>query len=266
MLTLLSPAKKLNMDAYEGDLTVTQPRLLDATKSLALTAKDQTLSDLKRLMHLSDNLAQLNVDRFQRFDLDAHSDEMKPAGLAFDGDVYWGLEAKSLSNSELSYAQDHLRILSGLYGLLRPMDKIQPYRLEMGTKLRNDRGANLYEFWGETIADQIRADLDGHTDQTVLNLASNEYFKAAKEKTLDRRVITVKFLEEKDGKARPIQYYTKFGRGLFARWVMQNRVDRAENLKDFDLSGYKFSVERSSKDELIFERPQPPKKKRASIR
>ncbi len=260
MLTLLSPAKKLNMDAYDGDVAVTRPRLLDDTKILAKTAKSQTLGDLKRLMHLSDNLAKLNVDRFDRFDLDGKADGMKPAALAFDGDVYWGLDAKNLSDADLDYAQGHLRLLSGLYGLLRPMDEIQPYRLEMGTRLQNDRGTNLYQFWGEQIGEQIRADMNGHHDQTVLNLASNEYFKAVNAKTLGRPVINVKFLEEKDGKARPIQYYTKFGRGLFARWVIQNRINAAEDLKDFNENGYKFSAERSSESELIFERPQPPKK------
>lgn len=261
MITLLSPAKKLNMDAYDGPVSVTKPRLLDATKSLAKTAKTQSLGDLKRLMHLSDNLAQLNVDRFDRFDLDGDADGMKPAGLAFDGDVYWGLDAKTLSNDDLDYAQDHLRILSGLYGLLRPMDEIQPYRLEMGTRLKNERGANLYEFWGEQIGDMIRKDMTGHADQTVLNLASNEYFKAVNAKTLGRPVITVKLLEEKDGKARPIQYYTKFGRGLFARWVIENRIDRASDLLRFDAGGYRLSEDRSTDSELVFERPQPPKKK-----
>jgi cytoplasmic iron level regulating protein YaaA (DUF328/UPF0246 family) len=153
-----------------------------------------------------------------------------------------------------------LRILSGLYGLLRPMDKIQPYRLEMGTRMENDRGKNLYQFWGEQIGEQIRADLSGHHDQTVLNLASNEYFKAVNAKTLDRPVIEVKFLEEKDGKARPVQYYTKFGRGLFARWVMQNRINDSADLIDFRENGYTLSKDRSSEFELIFERPQPPKK------
>ena len=185
---------------------------------------------------------------------------MKPAALAFDGDVYWGLEAKSLSEDDLHYAQDHVRILSGLYGLLRPMDEIQPYRLEMGTKLRNDRGMNLYEFWGEQIGEQIRTDLNGHPDQTIVNLASNEYFKAVNAKTLDRRVIEIKFLEEKDGKARPIQYYTKFGRGVFARWIVQNRINAADDLRDFRENGYRLSEERSEGDLLVFERPQPPKK------
>ena len=261
MLTLLSPAKKLNMSAYDGAVPVTQPRLQDDLRSIAATAKNQSQGDLKRLMHLSDNLAKLNRDRFEAFDLDGRAEGMKPAGLAFDGDVYWGLEAGSLSDDDLAYAQDHLRILSGLYGLLRPMDAIQPYRLEMGTKLGNERGANLYDFWGDRIAAQIESDLGGHAEPVVLNLASNEYFKAVRPKTFGPRTIEVKFLEAKDGKSRPVQYYTKFGRGLFARWVVRNRVERADDLKDFNAGGYTFQPARSDEDVLVFERPQPPKKK-----
>lgn len=260
MLTLLSPAKKLNMDAYDGDLEVTQPRLLGDMKSLAKTAKSQSQGDLKRLMHLSDNLAKLNADRFDVFDLDNKRDGMKPAGLAFDGDVYWGFEAKSLSDTDLTYAQSHVRILSGLYGILRPMDLIQPYRLEMGTKLKNERGANLYDFWGRELADQLNDDLNGHHDQTIVNLASNEYVKAVDRKALGKTMISVKFLEEKDGKSRPIQYYTKFGRGLFARWIVQNQVTHSADLKDFAEHGYAYDADRSTETELVFERPQPPKK------
>ena len=260
MLTLLSPAKKLNMDAYTGAVGVTRPRLEADLRELSVVAKEQSQGELKRLMHLSDNLARLNHERFTAFDPDNRASGMKPAGLAFDGDVYWGLEAKSLSDDDLSFAQDNLRILSGLYGLLRPMDEIQPYRLEMGTRLANPRGGNLYDFWGERIRDAVRADADGHADPTVLNLASNEYFKSVRAKTLGLPVVSVKFLEEKDGRARPVQYYTKFGRGLFARWVVQNRVERAGDLKDFALAGYKYAPERSTERELVFERPQPPKK------
>ena len=261
MLTLLSPAKKLNMDAYAGAVPVTRPRMGEDTRELSATAKAQSQGELKRLMHLSDNLAQLNFERFARFDPDNRADGMKPAALAFDGDVYWGLEAKTLSDDDLTYAQDHLRILSGLYGLLRPMDEIQPYRLEMGTRLSNPRGGTLYDFWGDRVQQAVRDDLAGHAEPVVLNLASNEYFKSVRAKTLGVPVISVKLLEEKDGRARPVQYYTKFGRGAFARWVMQNRVERAADLRDFDAGGYKFSPERSSEHELVFERPQPPKKK-----
>ena len=261
MLTLLSPAKKMNMARTDKGVPVTQPRLLDDTRELAVVAKTQTAEDLKRLMHISDNLAEMNFERFQAFNLENKSNSAKPAGLAFDGDVYWGLEAASLSEDALSYAQDHLRILSGLYGVLRPMDAIQPYRLEMGTKLANSRGKSLYEFWGARIADRLKADLSGHADKTVVNLASNEYFKAVDRKALGQNVIGAKFLNVKDGQARALMYYAKHARGAMARWIMENRVDRAKDLKDFDADGYTLDARASSEGELVFTRPQPSKKR-----
>ena len=261
MLTLLSPAKKLNMDPAETGVPATQPRLAKDTRALAKVAKTQSAADLKRLMHISDNLAELNFERFKAFNLDNKSNSAKPAGLAFDGDVYWGLEAKSLPDATLAYAQDHLRILSGLYGVLRPMDAIQPYRLEMGTKMENPRGKSLYAFWGSQIADQLNADLEGHADQTIMNLASNEYFKAVDKTALGRDVITAKFFNVKDGEARALMYYAKHARGSMARWIMQNRVDRADGLKDFNADGYKLDRKASSDTELVFKRKQPPKKK-----
>ncbi|MEP3654560.1 MAG: peroxide stress protein YaaA [Litorimonas sp.] len=260
MLTLLSPAKKMNMDPANTGVSATRPRFDADTKILAALAKTKTPADLKKLMHISDNLATLNAERFQAFNLDGKSNSAKSAGLAFDGDVYWGLEAKSLSDDDLEYAQDHLRILSGLYGVLRPMDAIQPYRLEMGTKFENERGKNLYEFWADTLAPSLNEELQSHDDNTIVNLASNEYFKAANTKALTSPVISAKFMEDKDGKSRPVQYYTKFGRGLMARWIIQNRVDRAEGLKDFNAGGYKFDPARSTDDVLVYARPQPPKK------
>jgi cytoplasmic iron level regulating protein YaaA (DUF328/UPF0246 family) len=262
MLTLLSPAKKMNMTPAETGVPVSQPRLLDDMSELARVAKSQTADDLKRLMHISDNLATMNFERFQAFNLDNRSNSAKPAGLAFDGDVYWGLEADSLSEDALVYAQDHLRILSGLYGVLRPMDAIQPYRLEMGTRMANPRGKSLYEFWGARIADQLNADLADHSDLTVVNLASNEYFKAVDVRILGRKVIAAKFLNMKDGEARSLMYYAKHARGSMARWVMENRVDRADGLKDFNADGYRLDTRASTDDELVFCRPQPPKKGR----
>ncbi|WP_026941749.1 peroxide stress protein YaaA [Hellea balneolensis] len=261
MITLLSPAKKLNFDPVTTQLEATEPLLTADTLELAKVAKKQSAADLKKLMHISDNLAELNAERFKAFNLDGKSNSAKPAGLTFDGDVYWGLEAKSLSDKDLSYAQDHLRILSGLYGVLRPLDSMQAYRLEMGTKLATKRGKSLYDFWGSTIADTLNADLKEHEDQTIVNLASNEYFKAVDKTTISSPVITAKFLNVKDGKARALMYYAKFGRGLMARWIMQNRVDRAEGLKDFNLDGYKFNKTDSSETELVFTRPQPAPKK-----
>lgn len=261
MITLLSPAKKLNFDPVTTQLEATAPVLKSDTLELAKVAKKQSANDLKKLMHISDNLAELNAERFKAFNLEGHSNSAKPAGLTFDGDVYWGLEAKSMSDEDLAYAQDHLRILSGLYGVLRPMDSIQAYRLEMGTKLATKRGKSLYDFWGSAIAETLNADMEGHTDQTIVNLASNEYFKAVDKKTMTHPVITAKFLNVKDGKARALMYYAKYGRGLMARWIMQNRVDRADGLKDFNLDGYKLDKKASSDTELVFSRKQPAPKK-----
>ena len=261
MLTLLSPAKKLNMAPVETGVPITQPRLRDDTHELAIVAKTQTADDLKRLMHISDNLATMNFQRFQAFNLDNKSNSAKPAGLAFDGDVYWGLEADSLSEDTLSYAQDHLRILSGLYGVLRPMDAIQPYRLEMGTKMVNGRGKSLYDFWGARIADRLNVDLTDHDDTTVVNLASNEYFKAVAADALGQTVIGAKFLNVKDGEARSLMYYAKHARGTMARWIMENRVDRADGLKDFNADGYTLDAIASTENELVFSRPQPALKK-----
>jgi hypothetical protein len=260
MITLLSPAKKLNLDPRETGLEITRPRLAADTREIAGVAKKQSAADLKRLMRISDNLAQLNAERFAAFDLDGRSNSATPAGLTFDGDVYWGLEAKSLDEDTLAYAQDHLRILSGLYGLLRPMDAIQPYRLEMGTRMKNPRGKSLYDFWGGTIAEAIGEDLSDHHHRTVVNLASNEYFGAVDTDALEAPVITANFLNVKDGEARALMYHVKFARGLMARWIMQNRVERAADLKDFDAEGYKLDAKASSETELVFLRKQPPVK------
>lgn len=261
MLTLLSPAKKLNFDPVSPPLEITRPRLEEDTRAIATVAKKQSAASLKRLMHISDTLAELNAERFRAFDLDGRSNSAKPAGLTFDGDVYWGLEAKSMDAETLAYAQDHLRILSGLYGLLRPMDAIQPYRLEMGTKLKNPRGASLYDFWGSTIAKTLAGDLEGHGERAIVNLASNEYFKAVDEAALGAPVISANFLNVKDGEARALMYHVKFARGLMARWIMDNRVERAADLRDFDAQGYRFDPGASNEHELVFTRPQPPVKK-----
>ena len=184
-----------------------------------------------------------------------------------DGNPLWDWEpnyniAPASVVPVIAFAQDHLRILSGLYGVLRPLDAIQPYRLEMGTKLATSRGKSLYEFWGSSLGNLLREDVNSHDDQTIVNLASNEYFKAVDQKALGARIISAKFLEEKEGKIRPVQYYTKFGRGLMARWIMTNRVDRADGLKDFNLGNYKYDKVASTETLLVFARPQPaPKKK-----
>lgn len=242
-------------------MEMTRPQLSDDMREIAAVAKRQTAADLKKLMHISDNLAELNAGRFRAFDLDGKGNSAAPAALTFDGDVYWGLDARQWNAEALSYAQDNLRILSGLYGLLRPMDAIQPYRLEMGTKMANARGGTLYDFWGSKIAKNLNRDLNSHADRTVVNLASNEYFKAVDTGALKARVIGANFLNIKDGKARALMYHVKFARGLMARWIMQNRIDRAEGLKDFAAEGYSYDAKASSETELVFTRAQPPVKR-----
>jgi len=262
MITVLSPAKKLKAEVETPALDITSPRLTDDTRALAKVAKKQKAADLSRLMKISDNLAELNVERFKAFDVEGRSNAATPAGLTFDGDVYWGLEATSLGDETLAYAQDHLRILSGLYGVLRPMDAIQPYRLEMGTRMKNPRGQSLYDFWGSRIGEQLAEDLEGHGDQTIVNLASNEYFKAVDTSALPGKVIEASFLNVKDGEARRLMYHVKFARGLMARWIMENRVEKADDLRGFDAEGYAFDASASSETHLVFTRKQPPVKKK----
>lgn len=259
MLILLSPAKALDFNPEREDLATTRPNLMTRTEALSKITEKLGASDLKSLMGISDDLAQLNVERFKAFHPQAN-EGTKAAALAFNGEVYRGLDAASLSEEDLAYAQDHLRILSGFYGALRPLDAIQPYRLEMGTKLKNPEGETLYDFWG----DDIRAHLDDlastHSHPQIVNLASNEYFKAAKAKSLKTPVISVDFKEEKDGKLRALMVYAKKARGMMARWIIENRVEAPEALKSFDIAGYRYDKEGSTASKLLFTRPQPEKK------
>lgn len=258
MLTVLSPAKKLDLEPQDYPGVASEPSLLSHTTILARAAKKLSVSDLQDLMKLSDNLAELNAERFKAFRLNGRSNSSKPAMLTFNGNVYEGLDAASLSAADIDFAQDHLRILSGLYGVLKPMDKIQPYRLEMGRKLATERGSNLYQFWGATIAKTLVKDISGHKDQTIVNLASNEYFKAVDKQALGTPVIDTKFLNIKDGKARNLMFYSKRARGLMARWIVQNRIVAAGDLRGFNLEGYRYNKSQSSAEQMIFTRKQPP--------
>lgn len=260
MLILLSPAKNMNFETAPDAPRATKPALLEHTRELSETTRKLTRAKLKSLMKISDNLADLNYERFQALKAGPGAEGAKLAALAFNGDVYLGLDAKSLGGDDLRFAQDHLRILSGLYGLLRPLDAIEPYRLEMGSKLKNSRGATLYDFWGEKIAAEINKGLKGHEDKTVVNLASNEYFSAVDAGALKATVVTPVFKEEKDGKLRQLQFFAKRARGLMARWAVENRITRAEALKDFDVNGYRFQGDGSDERTWLFSRPQPPKK------
>ncbi|MEQ8435223.1 MAG: peroxide stress protein YaaA [Oceanicaulis sp.] len=259
MLILLSPAKQLDFSERGQAPTMTRPALMERTKALSKTTARLTGPQLTSLMGLSDDLASLNRERFKAFDPD--STQGRPAALAFDGEVYRGLDAPGMSAEDLQYAQTRLRILSGLYGVLRPLDAIQPYRLEMGTRLKTRKGANLYEFWGDDIADQLTSDLEGHASKAIVNLASQEYSKAAKLKSLDVPVISADFKEEKDGQLRALMVYAKKARGMMARWIIENRIEDPAQLKDFDLDGYCFDAAGSTDDTLLFTRPQPAKKR-----
>lgn len=258
MLILLSPAKQLDFSERGQAPTKTRPALIERTRELSRTTARLTGPQLAELMGLSEDLATLNRERFRAFDPD--TTDGRPAALAFDGEVYRGLDAPSMSAEDLQYAQARLRILSGLYGVLRPLDAIQPYRLEMGTRLKTAKGANLYEFWGDDIAEQLKGDLSGHASQTIVNLASQEYSRAAKLKTLGVPVISADFKEEKDGRLRALMVYAKKARGMMARWIIDNRIEDPAELKRFDLGGYKYDAEGSSEDTLLFTRPQPAKK------
>ena len=249
---ILSPAKRLDFSAPGTDVPATAHRMTDDVRSLSVTARRQTQADLRRLMNISADLAKLNQARFKAFDPDG--DEGLQAALAFAGDVYQGLDARSLAADDLTWAQDCLRILSGLYGLLRPLDRIQPYRLEMGTRLKTRRGSSLYDFWGDRISKALNADAEGHADPTLVNLASQEYFGAVDARVLKLPVVNIHFREEKDGESRIISFFAKKARGTMARYAIENRIDRADDLKAFDRDGYGFQASPSTETDWIFPR------------
>jgi len=258
MLALLSPAKKLTLDSPSTSTAATQPALLGEVELLMQTTRTLSKAQLQELMGISEKLAQLNHDRFQSICFPFTPQNAHPAALCFAGDTYVGLDASSLSDSDLQWGQNTLGILSGLYGLLRPLDLMQPYRLEMGTSLSNPRGKNLYEFWRSSITAELQERLDDHADNTVVNLASNEYFKAVNPKGLPGRVITPVFLEEKDGKARTVSFMAKRARGSMARFILKERLDSPEGLKDFQTGNYRFDPSQSDDNRWVFRRPQPP--------
>lgn len=260
MLMLLSPAKLMNFDPAPQPVEASRPRLKSELEDIAAAAKTLSRGELKSMMGLSDDLAELNHERFQAFKASGRIRGAKPAALTFAGDVYRGLDAETLNPDDLDFAQDHLRILSGLYGLLRPLDAIQPYRLEMGSALKNARGKSLYDFWRPVLAERLKKDLKGHADKTIVNLASNEYAKAVDRDALGARFVTLNFKEVKDGKARAMMVFVKQARGIMARWAIRERIVDSARLKEFRDGGYRFDEDASSDDEWIFTRPQPPKK------
>lgn len=256
MLTLISPAKTLDFETPAVTDVHTQADFLEHSAELIDQLKLQSPDDISALMKLSSKLSELNVQRFHDWCLPFNQNNAKAALLAFKGDVYTGLEAESFSADDFSYAQSHLGILSGLYGLLRPLDLIQPYRLEMGTKFGNTRGANLYTFWGTIITDAINQRLELSHSKILVNLASNEYFKAVKTKQLNAELITPVFKDEKNGQYKIISFYAKKARGLMAAYIIKNKVKSVNQLCEFDVAGYRFVAAESDAQTLTFKRSE----------
>ncbi len=250
MLMVISPAKAMNFEAPARALPLTTPALKDDIAVLDTVTRKLLPRDLRQLMDISEKLADLNYQRFQAFD-PAVEDGLQ-AAIAFNGDVYAGLEARSLDAKGFAWAQDHLRILSGLYGLLRPADAIQPYRLEMGVQLKTKRGKSLYQFWGDRIARTLNEAAGGHRDKTLVNLASQEYFGAVDLKALSIPVVTCRFFEDRGDVTKQISFMAKKARGMMARFAIDGRIDRVEGLKDFDREGYTFQPSMSSGDDWVF--------------
>ncbi|MEN1832047.1 peroxide stress protein YaaA [Pseudomonas lijiangensis] len=257
MLMVISPAKTLDYETPPTTERFTQPQYLDHSQELITQLRELTPAQIGELMHLSDKLSGLNAARFGSWTPAFTPDNAKQALLAFKGDVYTGLQAEALTDAQLSYAQDHLRMLSGLYGLLRPLDLMQPYRLEMGTKLANSRGKDLYAFWGTRISEWLNQALADQGDDLLLNLASNEYFSAVKRSSLKARIIDTEFKDLKNGQYKIISFYAKKARGMMSRFVITEQINTPEALKDFDAQGYRYSAEQSTTDKLVFLRDTP---------
>jgi len=256
MLMVISPAKTLDYDTAPVTKRHTLPRYLDHSRELIEVLREKSPQDIAVLMSLSDKLASLNVARYGSWSDTFTAENSKQALLAFKGDVYTGLNAEDFSEEDFDFAQQHLRMLSGLYGILRPLDLMQPYRLEMGTKLANPRGKDLYSFWGEHITEWLNQDLAEQGDGVLLNLASQEYFGAVKPKALDGRLIETVFRDQKNGQYKIISFYAKKARGLMARYVIKERLQDPEGLKDFNLDGYRYDQASSSPDKLVFLREE----------
>ncbi len=254
MLTVISPAKKLDFDTSGKPFDTTRPALLPESRKLNKILREYSSPDLMELMHISSNIAELNVERNHQWKTPFTEKNASPAIMAFKGDVYQSLNAETLNKNDLEFGQKYLRILSGLYGILRPMDLMQAYRLEMGTRLQNPRGKNLYDFWGNAITEKLDEELAGHKSRTLVNLASNEYFKVVKPGILNADIITPAFRERRDGDFKIIGILAKKARGLMSRFIIKNRIDNPDDLKGFDLDGYRFNESLSTDRNWAFTR------------
>ena len=257
MLLVVSPAKNLDFDSPLVTASYSQPNLLEHSQALINHCLKLTPAQLSSLMGISDKLAGLNAARFGQWAVPFTVENARPAVLAFNGDVYTGLNAQSFNDNDFEFAQQHMRILSGLYGLLKPLDLMQAYRLEMGTKLLNDRGDNLYQFWGDIITNELNQALKMQGDDILINLASNEYFKSVKKKSLKATIITPAFKDLKNGQYKIISFFAKKARGLMARYIIEKQLTDVEQLKNFDLAGYQFNSEFSQGNDWVFTRKTP---------
>jgi cytoplasmic iron level regulating protein YaaA (DUF328/UPF0246 family) len=254
MLTVISPAKTLDFETKPQTSKMSQPQFLENSAELIETMRMQSPKSLSKLMGISPKLAELNADRFQSWQTPSTPENAKQAILAFRGDVYLGLAAEEYNERDFSFAQKNLRILSGLYGLLKPLDLIQPYRLEMGTKIKNPGGDDLYAYWNSTVTDAISDELDAHRNKTLINLASIEYFKAVKPKLLPGKLITPVFKDFKNGTYKILSFFAKKARGSMASFIIKNRISKPEDIKAFDIDGYRFNEDLSTDDSWVFTR------------
>lgn len=257
MLSVISPAKTLDFETPPATRKSTQPEFIERAAQLVDDARQLAPDDIRALMGVSANIAELNHRRFMNWHAPFDLDNAKQAILAFKGDVYTGLEAETLKAPQFAYAQKHLRILSGLYGLLRPLDLMQPYRLEMGLKFANTGGRNLYEFWGDEITDSLNRQIRKSGSPVLLNLASNEYFKAVRGKALEAEVITPVFKDLKSGKYKIISFFAKKARGQMARYIIDNEINEVVALKKYRVGGYRYNAKESTARELVFTRDTP---------
>ena len=252
MLLVISPAKSLDFDSVPATRKHSQPAFLRDAQALVDGLRELGPGELSDLMHISTRLGELNCDRFNEWSPPFTRGNARQAVLAFRGDVYMGMRAWDFSERDFAWAQKRVRILSGLYGLLKPLDLIQPYRLEMGTPFANARGPDLYAFWGDRLTDALRDELDGHRTRTLVNLASNEYWNAVRPERLEARVVTPVFKDLKNGRYKFISFFAKKARGAMIAHVVRNRIDTVKGVKDFDWQGYRFSAEQSTADDLVF--------------
>jgi cytoplasmic iron level regulating protein YaaA (DUF328/UPF0246 family) len=254
MLTVISPAKTLDFESSPHTKKTSQPLFLERSAELVDTMKQQSPKNLSKLMGISPKLAELNADRFHSWHTPFTPENAKQALLAFRGDVYLGLAAEEFAERDFTFAQKHLRILSGLYGVLKPLDLIQPYRLEMGTKIKNPGGKDLYEYWDSTLTSAISEELDGHRNKTLINLASNEYFKVVKPNLLPGKLITPVFKDYKNGTYKILSFFAKKARGSMASFIIRNRITKPEDIKAFDVDGYLYNEDLSTEDNWVFTR------------